>query len=232
MSKPKKDIPVITSKLRGTIVEMPEVIRRSTGIIFNGRRLKSFLFSTDVSTITYTDADAILAVYPYTPHPAIIQAITVVSPAPVIAGVGGGVTAGQRSKDIALFSESLGSIAVLLNAPADVETVRGVRQTVDIPVIYTVVSQHQDLEPYIDAGIDCVNISAGKDTAKVVEKVKERYPDLPIIATGGKTDESIAATIKAGANAISYTPPSTTELFQKSMEKYRHNAEDLAEKLQ
>ena len=50
----------------------------------------------------YTDADAILAVYPYT-HPTIIKALSVVAPAPLVAGVGGGVTQGPRSGVIAQF---------------------------------------------------------------------------------------------------------------------------------
>jgi len=44
---------------------------------------------------------------------------------------------------------------------------------------------------------------------------------VPIIATGGPTGESIARTIGAGANSISYTPPSTKELFSRTMEDYR-----------
>ena len=44
---------------------------------------------------------------------------------------------------------------------------------------------------------------------------------MPIIATGGPTDESIRATIAAGANAITYTPPTSAELFAESMAKYR-----------
>ena len=37
----------------------------------------------------------------------------------------------------------------------------------------------------------------------------------------GKTNESIYETIVAGANAITYTPPSTQELFKELMAKYR-----------
>jgi hypothetical protein len=48
---------------------------------------------------------------------------------------------------------------------------------------------------------------------------------VPIIATGGPTDEDILTTIRAGANAITYTPPSSGELFARSMERYRREAE-------
>ncbi|MGS0525364.1 hypothetical protein ACU8V7_09405 [Zobellia nedashkovskayae] len=45
---------------------------------------------------------------------------------------------------------------------------------------------------------------------------------MAIIATGGKSDETILAAIEAGANAISYTPPSTGELFKVIMDRYRN----------
>ena len=41
------------------------------------------------------------------------------------------------------------------------------------------------------------------------------------IATGGSTDESIKATIAAGANSIIYTPPCTSDLFKDKMSSYR-----------
>jgi hypothetical protein len=46
-------------------------------------------------------------------------------------------------------------------------------------------------------------------------------PQVPIIATGGPTEETIMATIRAGANAITYSPPSNGALFAAIMEKYR-----------
>ena len=58
-------------------------------------------------------------------------------------------------------------------------------------------------------------------TTRVVAKIREQFPDVPIIASGGKTGESISATIAAGANAITYTPPSPAVLFKEMMEKYR-----------
>jgi len=46
---------------------------------------------------------------------------------------------------------------------------------------------------------------------------------VPIIASGGNTDEAISKTVEAGANAITYTPPSTKELFAMTMAKYRES---------
>ena len=55
---------------------------------------------------------------------------------------------------------------------------------------------------------------------------------MPIIATGGPTEESILRTIEAGANAISYTPPSPRELFRVIMTGYRENDTAKAEPLE
>lgn len=54
------------------IVEMPEIIKSCSGIRIYGRRIKSILFSTDVSIIANNNADAVLAVYPFTPAPTIL----------------------------------------------------------------------------------------------------------------------------------------------------------------
>ena len=66
------------------------------------------------------------------------------------------------------------------------------------------------------------------DTKKAERYFKERrirvqHPDVPIIATGGPTDESILETIQAGANAITWTPPSNGEIFRDIMAAYREN---------
>ena len=98
-----------------------------------------------------------------------------------------------------------------------------VRDYVDIPVIYTVIDKTRPLQPYIDAGVNIFNVSGGKDTIELVKWVREQYPDFPIIASGGKTDETIQATIVAGANAITYTAYGMMETyFHKKMETYRH----------
>ncbi len=44
-----------------------------------------------------------------------------------------------------------------------------------------------------------------------------------IIATGGPRDEDILRTIEAGANAITYTPPTTGQLFADIMINHRKN---------
>ena len=219
-------IPSVMSDLRQDIVQMPKVIKECSGIRIYGRRIRSILFTTDVSIIANHNADAILAVYPFTPIPAIIKSIMMVASVPVLAGVGGGLTTGVRSANMSLLSESEGAYAVVVNGPTTVETIEEINKVIDIPIIYTVVSDKSDIKSRIEAGVDILNVSCGVETPKVVEKIRKEYPDFPIMATGGPTEECIRQVIAAGANAITYTAPSNGELFKGKMEKYRKHAAD------
>lgn len=216
-----KWIPEIITPLKQDIVRVPQIISQASGIRIFGKRIKSIIFTTDIAIIRNTDANAVIAVYPFTPHPAITKSIIEAADIPVFSGVGGGLTQGMRSAYMSLFAEAQGSIGVVLNGPTPIETIEMVCEVVDIPVVSTVTSIHTPIEQKLKAGVTLINISAGKDTAETVRFFREKYPDLPIIATGGPTEESIKKTIEAGANAITYTPPTNGELFSHKMDKYR-----------
>ena len=191
------------------------------GIIVNGRRLKSFVFTTDLAIIRNCDADAVFAVYPFTPQQAISDAIIKYSYVPVFCGVGGGTTRGLRTVQLARDVESQGAMGVVLNAPINNLNLRAVSGVIDIPTVITVTKFGTDFEARIEAGASILNIAAAAQTPELVREARKALPDVPIIATGGKTGESILRTIEAGANAITYTPPSTYELFQEMMKGYR-----------
>ncbi|MBQ9941761.1 MAG: hydrolase [Christensenellaceae bacterium] len=195
-------------QLRGHMINVPPIIRQVPGIRVFGKRIKSLVFSTDVAIIRNIDADAVLAVYPFTPQPVITQAILQAADVPVFCGVGGGITKGKRVMNIALDAEFKGAIGVVANTPTDNETIAQVAKTVDIPIVVTVVSENEDFQGRLDAGVSIFNVSGAADTPNIVRKIKSLYPDVPVIATGGPTDETILKTIEAGADAISYTPPS------------------------
>ena len=228
----KKGSPSITTDLRKHYVAVPEIIETASGIIINGKRFRSLIFTTDIAIIMNNDADAVIAVYPFSPHPAIIQGITTVASMPVLAGVGGGITNGHRSANIALFAESHGCIGVVLNSPTPKETYQEIDRLVDIPIISTVVSEFSDIQEKLDAGADILNVSGAARTTHIVREIRKKFPKVPIIATGGPTEESIKATIAAGANAITYTPPSNGKLFSELMKKYRNQEEMLYEEQQ
>ena len=217
----KKDIPAYSGTLRSHLLNIPESIYSCSGILIFGRRIKSVVFSTDVAIIKNVNADAVIAVYPFTPQPVISQAIIQVSDVPVFVGIGGGITSGQRSVRLAAEAEHQGAFGVVVNTPIPPAVISEIKQRVDIPVIATIVSPQQDIEERIAAGADILNISAAGGTPALVSWVRERHPNFPIIATGGPTEESILSTIRAGANAITYTPPTNGQLFSEIMQKYR-----------
>ena len=194
---------------------------KATGIVVNGRRIKSFVFTTDLAIIRNCDADAVFAVYPFTPQQAISDAIIKASYIPVFCGVGGGTTRGMRTVSLAKDVESQGAMGVVLNAPITNLNLRAVAMAVDIPVIITVTKEDTDSTARLANGASILNVACALQTPRVVAKIRADFPDVPIIATGGRTEESIAATVAAGANAITYTPPSPAELFKTMMEKYR-----------
>lgn len=222
MDKGNKFIPEIKGTLRSHYIEVPSVIRNCGGIKIFGKRIKSILFTTDVAIIRNTNADAIIAVYPFTPQPVITEALIMAADVPVFCGVGGGITQGKRVVNLALDAEFKGAMGVVVNAPTSNEIISKIRKTIDIPVIVTVVSEHDDIEARIEAGATIFNISAGKETAKLVKKIRKTHPNFPIIATGGPTDETIKETIEAGANAITYTPPTSADVMGELMDKYRN----------
>ncbi|MFR0677817.1 hydrolase [Dysgonomonas sp.] len=217
----KIPIPIIESVLRKKPIKMPEEIYNASGINIFGKRLKSLVFSTDLAIIKNNNADGVIAVYPFTPQIAINQAIIEISPTPVFCGVGGGITSGQRSIDIAINAELNGAYGVVLNAPTPNDLISEMKARLDIPIVITVVSEKEDFESRIEAGVSIFNVSGGLNTENIVRNIRKKHPGFPIIATGGPTPESILRTIEAGANLITYTPPTTGELFSGIMNDYR-----------
>lgn len=218
-----KTIPEYSGTLRSHLLTVPKCISECSGIRIFGRRIKSLVFSTDVAIIKNVNADAIIAVYPFTPQPSITQAIINVSEVPVFVGVGGGMTNGDRSVRLAEYSEHQGASGVVVNAPITNETIAKMKQVVDIPVITTIVSGDMDIAGRLAAGADILNVSGAAKTPEIVAKIRAEFPDVPIIATGGPKEEDILRTIQAGANAITYTPPTTGQLFSEIMINHRKN---------
>lgn len=220
---PEKYVPEVESELRKKPITIPGVIYDCSGIRVQGTRIKSFVFSTDIAVIKNCNAQAVLAVYPFTPQLSIVQSILNVSSVPVFAGVGGGTTTGMRSINIAVQAELMGAYGVVVNAPMENEVISEMYEVLDIPIVATIASEYDDVIGKINAGARILNVSGGKDTASLVKTIRDHIGwEFPIIATGGPTDEDIKETIEAGANAITYTPPSNRDLFTKMMKTYRH----------
>lgn len=213
--------PEYNGNLRSHIIKVPEEIEAASGIRVFGRLIKSFIFTTDVAIIRNCNADAVIAVYPFTPQPIISHSIIQAADIPVFTGVGGGTTRGTRVVGLSVDSEQQGAMGVVVNAPTKNQVIISMKQRLEIPVIVTVLSEKDDIDGRIAAGADILNVSAAAKTPHVIRLIREKYPEIPIIATGGPTVESIKETVEAGANAITYTPPTTSTLFKGMMQRYR-----------
>ena len=142
----KLQTPTIESSLRGHgILKMPEACYSASGIIINGRRIKTFLFSTDIAIIRNCDADAVFAVYPFTPQQAISGAIIKSSYIPVFCGVGGGTTKGLRTIGLAKDVESQGAMGVIMNGACSNFSVKGVADC-------DIIKQSQEVDPWAERG--------------------------------------------------------------------------------
>lgn len=215
-------IPEIQGNLRKHMVHMPDVIDNVSGIRIFGKLIKSIVFTTDIAIIRNCNANAVIAVYPFTPQPTISHAIISASDVPVFCGVGGGTTTGKRVVNLAVNAEFEGAIGVVLNAPTSDEILAKVRERIDIPIVVTVASESTDIDARLKNGATIFNVSCASKTAEVVRSIRDRYPDVPIIATGGPSDSTIMQTIEAGANAITFTPPTNGQIFRELMIKYRN----------
>ena len=173
----QKELPRIAGKLRSKYLEMPEEIYRAKGIVIMGKRIKSVIFTTDIAIIRSCNADAVLAVYPFTPQQVISQSIINVAPMPVFVGVGGGITNGVRSAIIAKDAEGDGAWGVVVNAPVTNDNIKLISATVDVPIIATVIHESADIQARLDAGVSILNVSAASRTPLVVKKDQRKIPE-------------------------------------------------------
>ena len=210
------------SRLRHNIVKMPKEIQKASGIVVFGRRIKSLLFSTDLAIIKNCDADAVFAVHPFTAQRSISAPIIQSASMPVFCGVGGGITQGMRAVYLANDAESLGALGVVVNEPLPNKDLRAMARVLDIPIVATVASARTNVDLRLKNGAAIINVAGGADTPAIVAKIRGKHPQVPIMASGGKTAESILRTIEAGANAIVYTPPSCSDLIRDIMIGYRN----------
>lgn len=128
----------------------------------------------------------------------------------------------DRSIELALDAEFQGGLGVVLNKPTPNDLIKRLKEKIDIPVVITIVSMQKDIRGRIAAGTDILYVSGADKTSDIVKMIRDIDNEVTVIATGGKTDDHIRQAIESGANAISYTPPTTGELFKDIMLRYRN----------
>ncbi|MFT8639103.1 MAG: dioxygenase [Bifidobacterium sp.] len=221
VSRTTKGTANVEGRLTSPVARVPESTASAGGITIKGHTIKTFAYTTDAAVIRNTNADAILAVYPFTGEPVITQALLIVAQQPVFVGVGGGTTTGTRVVELAMVAEMQGAAGVVINSPAPAETVEAAMNSIDIPVIATVTADDEITEEKILAGAAIINVAAGANTTSVVRGIRAHHPEIPILASCGSTDINIASTLEAGADALTWTPPSAQLLQTQMMARYR-----------
>ena len=151
--------------LRQTALRVPEVTWQCSGIMVFGKKIRSLVFSTDLAIIKNINADAVIAVYPFTPQPIINEALLMASDIPVFTGVGGGLTKGHRVVNLAMYAEMQGAMGVVVNVPTSGLVISRMRRTIDIPIVVTVANHGTDYARRIDDGAAIFNVAAGSATA-------------------------------------------------------------------
>lgn len=203
-------------------LKTPSIITEECeGLLLNNQLIKSILFSTDLALIENNDCDAILAVYPFSPSKRIMESIINFSSKPVICGVGGARTQGRTSVEMSVFAEKHGASAVIVNQPFKAKDIAKIKQKINIPIISSVTNLQCDFEKRIDAGVSIFNVTGGSQTLTIVKHIRQHFPHIPIICTGGKSLQDITRVIENKVKAVILTPPSNATMFKKAMENYR-----------
>lgn len=130
---PKKNAPSVNGTLRQTAAACAGgdvAVQRDHGV---GKKIRSLVFSTDLAIIKNINADAVIAVYPFTPQPIINEALLMASDIPVFTGVGGGLTKGHRVVNLAMYAEMQGAMGVVVNVPTSGLVISRMRRAIDIP---------------------------------------------------------------------------------------------------
>jgi hypothetical protein len=117
-------------------IATPRIIaEKCNGVTMGGQSIRSLIFSTDMALIENNDSDAVLAVYPFAPSVKIMKALIEFSEKPVICGVGGGLTQGRTSLDMAMAAEDMGAVAIIVNQPFKNRHIETIRRRVNIPIV-------------------------------------------------------------------------------------------------
>lgn len=200
---------------------IPDVIAESPGIQVGNHLVHSILLSTDLAYIQNLEADSIMTVNPFNKSNELDKVIVDFASKPVFCDIGGGLLREEQTIKLAKGAFDVGAAGVVITKPTAPEIIKNIRAEIDGTLIYTIMFDAEPIQDLLDAGVDIFNISTGEITVDTVAKIRDRFPEMKIMASGGPHDSSIRETIKAGADAIVFNPPTATEILRTVFDEYR-----------
>jgi 2-keto-3-deoxy-6-phosphogluconate aldolase len=200
---------------------IPDVIAESPGIKIEKSLVRSVLLSTDLAYIQNMDADSIMTVNPFEKSMELNKVLVDFVSKPVFSDVGGGLLREEQIIEHSKNALQAGSSGVVISKPTAPEIIHNLKEEVDGMLIYTLMLDAEPVQELAHAGVDIFNITTGEVTAESVKKVRDKLPEISIMASGGPHDSTIRETISAGADAIVFNPPTASEILRSVFDTYR-----------
>lgn len=202
--------------------KIPETISECKGILFGNKRVKSILLSTDLAHILNIKSDGVMIVNPFEKSNELDRVVIDVTDSPVFCDIGGGLMREERTISLSMGAFKAGASAVVITRPTSPEIIYRMSSKISGPLIYTVMYDAEPVRDLKDAGVDIFNVVTGEETASSVQKIRKKLPDTDLMASGGPHDFTISETIRMGADAIVFNPPTATEILRSAFDNYRN----------
>lgn len=201
--------------------EIPEAIDDCSGMVFGNTRVKSVLLSTDLAFIQNIKSDAVMLINPFEKSNDLDRVVIEFSKSPVFCDVGGGLLREDKTIGLAEGAFEAGAAGVVITRPTSPEIIFRLRREISGKLIYTMMFDAEPIHELREAGVDIFNVATGEATAKSVGKIRGTLPEMPLMASGGPYSFTITETIKKGADAIVFNPPTATEILRSVFDNYR-----------
>lgn len=203
--------------------QIPNAIDECSGLEIGERLIRSVLLTTDLAFINSFQADSVMAVHPFDKSSRLDEVIIDFSDKPVFCDIGGGLLREHEATKAAKKSLDVGASAVVISKPTPAEVIRNINSQINGLLIYTVMFNAEPAKDLAEAGVDIFNVATGEFTAESVSLIRNLLPEIPIMASGGPHNSTIRETIRAGADAIVFNPPTATEMMRAVFEGFRNN---------
>jgi len=201
--------------------KLPDAIDQCPGLQFKNHKVQSVLLSTDLGYLHKLNTDCTLVIHPFEPSLKINRTVLEFDNKPVLCGVGGGLRKKENTIELIHDAEKRGASGIVITRPTPPKEVEIISEKASVKVIYSVLYGGENIPDLVSAGVEMFNVSTGEQTPETIENIRRSFPDIPIMANGGRFNATIRETIRMGADAIVYSPPTATEMMRSIFDDFR-----------